>query len=374
MILKIEINIEKFINKCINSKINILDIEYHEKYALIRIDKRDYKRIKRLSYYTKIDTIKYTGLAGVKRIIKKYLFDFLMIFLFIGIIYIQSNVIVKVTIKHENKVLKEKIDTLIKEKGIKHYTIVKSNKELNEISDLILSSNRDILDFISITRNGMTYTVSLEERIIKSENKDDTYCHIKSNKDAIVKKITTYKGISLVEKNQSVKKGDILISGDLILNEEIKNNVCADGIVIGESWYKINVSYPLEIQEEYYTDKHKYNLSINNRLLLKNKYELYKIDNKFKFLNIKIIDIKEKNIKTIKYTKEEAIKLAIKKAEKELSKEKDSNFKIIDEKVLKVNEFNSKIELELFLSVEENIGIKELGDLSDTEQSVRHTN
>lgn len=374
MILKIEINIEKFINKCINSKINILDIEYHEKYALIRIDKRDYKRIKRLSYYTKIDTIKYTGLAGVKRIIKKYLFDFLMIFLFIGIIYIQSNVIVKVTIKHENKVLKEKIDTLIKEKGIKHYTIVKSNKELNEISDLILSSNRDILDFISITRNGMTYTVSLEERIIKSETKDATYCHIKSNKDAIVKKITTYKGISLIEKNQSVKKGDILISGDLILNEEIKNNVCADGIVIGESWYKINVSYPLEIQEEYYTDKHKYNLSINNRLLLKNKYELYKIDNKFKFLNIKIIDIKEKNIKTIKYTKEEAIKLAIKKAEKELSKEKDSNFKIIDEKVLKVNEFNSKIELELFLSVEENIGIKELGDLSDTEQSVRHTN
>lgn len=374
MILKIEINIEKFINKCINSKINILDIEYHEKYALIRIDKRDYKRIKRLSYYTKIDTIKYTGLAGVKRIIKKYLFDFLMIFLFIGIIYIQSNVIVKVTIKHENKVLKEKIDTLIKEKGIKHYTIVKSNKELNEISDLILSSNRDILDFISITRNGMTYTVSLEERIIKSETKDDTYCHIKSNKDAIVKKITTYKGISLIEKNQSVRKGDILISGDLILNEEIKNNVCADGIVIGESWYKINVSYPLEIQEEYYTDKHKYNLSINNRLLLKNKYELYKIDNKFKFLNIKIIDIKEKNIKTIKYTKEEAIKLAIKKAEKELSKEKDSNFKIIDEKVLKVNEFNSKIELELFLSVEENIGIKELGDLSDTEQSLRHTN
>lgn len=374
MILKIENNIDKFINRCINSKINILDVEYHDKYALIRIDKRDYKRIKRLSYYTKIDTIKYTGLTGVNRIIKKYLFDFLMIFLFIGIIYIQSNVIVKVTIKHENKVLKEKIDTLIKEKGIKHYTIVKSNKELNEISDLILSSNRDILDFISITRNGMTYTVSLEERIIKSETKDDTYCHIKSNKDAIVKKITTYKGISLVEKNQSVKKGDILISGDLILNEEIKNNVCADGIVIGESWYKINVSYPLEIQEEYYTDKHKYNLSINNRLLLKNKYELYKIDNKFKFLNIKIIDIKEKNIKTIKYTKEEAIKLAIKKAEKELSKEKDSNFKIIDEKVLKVNEFNSKIELELFLSVEENIGIKELGDLSDTEQSLRHTN
>lgn len=374
MILKIEINIEKFINKCINSKINILDIEYHEKYALIRIDKRDYKRIKRLSYYTKIDTIKYTGLTGVKRIIKKYLFDFLMIFLFIGIIYIQSNVIVKVTIKHENKILKEKIDTLIKEKGIKHYTIVKSNKELNEISDLILSSNRDILDFISITRNGMTYTVSLEERIIKSETKDDTYCHIKSNKDAIVKKITTYKGISLVEKNQSVKKGDILISGDLILNEEIKNNVCADGIVIGESWYKINVSYPLEIQEEYYTDKHKYNLSINNRLLLKNKYELYKIDNKFKFLNIKIIDIKEKNIKTIKYTKDEAIKLAIKKAEKELVKKKDSNFKIIDKKVLKVNEFNSKIELELFLSVEENIGIKEVGDSSDTEQSIRHTN
>ena len=66
--------------------------------------------------------------------------------------------------------------------------------------------------------------------------------------------------------------------------------------------------------------------------------------------------------------------MAIKKAENELSKKKDNNFKIIDEKVLKVNEFNSKIELELFLGVEENIGIKELGDLSDTEQSLRYTN
>ncbi len=374
MILRIDNNIEKFINKCINNNINILNIEYHDKYALIKINKKDYKRIKKLSYYTKIKIVKSTGIYYLLSVLRKYIFDFVMIILFIILIYMQSNVIVKVTIKHENKVLKNKVNQLIKEKGIKSFTIAKDNKELNDISDKILENNRDILDFISITRNGMTYVVSLEERIIKQETEEDTYCHIKSNKDAIINKITTYKGISLVEKNQSVKKGDILISGDLILNEEIKNNVCADGIVIGTTWYKVNVSYPLEEKEEFFTKKHQYNLSINNRLLLKNKYKLYKIDKKFKFLNIKIIDIKEKGINTIKYTKEEATKLAIQKAKDELARKKDDNFKIIDEKVLKVSEFNSKIELELFLSVEENIGIKELGDLSDTEQSLRHTN
>lgn len=374
MIIKIENNIEKFINKCINTKINIIDIEYHDKYALLKINRKDYKKVKKLSYYTKIEIIKYTGFEYVKRITKKYLFDLIMIILFITIIYMQSNLIVKITIKHENKTLKDKINTLIREKGIKPLTIAKSNKELNKISDDILKDNRDILDFISITRDGMTYVVSLEERIIKNESKEDNYCHIKSTKDAIINKITTYKGISIVEKNQSVKKGDILISGDLVLNEEVKSNVCADGVIIGTTWYKVNVSYPLERKEEYLTKKHKYNLSINNRLLFKNKFQLYKIDNKFKFLNIKIIDIKEKEVKTLKYTKDEAINLAIKKAKEELSKKKDNYFRIIDEKVLKVNEFNSKIELELFLSVEENIGIKELGDLSDTEQSLQHTN
>lgn len=374
MILKIENNIEKFIIKCISSNINILNIEYHDKYVLIKIDKKEYRKIKKLSYYTKIDIVKYTGIENIKRIIKKYLFDLFMIILFIILIYIQSNIIVKVTVKHENKNLKEIVNNLVRKNGIKPLTIAKNNRELNDISDKILNNNRDILDFISITRNGMTYTISLEERIIKNEIKEDSYCNIISNKDAVVNKITTYKGISLVEKNQSVKKGDILISGDLILNEEVKNRVCADGIVIGTTWYKINISYPLEEKEKILTKKHKYNVSINNRLLLKNKFKLYKIENKFKFLNIRIIDIREKEIKTIKYSKEDAIKLAIKKAENELSKKKDKNFKIIDEKVLKVNEFNSKIELELFLSVEENIGIKELGDLSDTEQSLRYTN
>ena len=57
----------------------------------------------------------------------------------------------------------------------------------------------------------------------------------------------------------------------------------------------------------------------------------------------------------------------------ELKKKISSNSEIIDKKVLKENEFDSKIELEVFVSVIEDIGKKEyftientVGDESDT--------
>jgi similar to stage IV sporulation protein len=373
MIIIVYNNISRFINKCINNNINILNIKYTKSYALITIKREDYSKIKRLNLYTKIDIYKNTGIYYIKDVIKKYYYDFLMIILFLIIIYIQSNIIISVEIRHEDKNLTSKVSDILKNNGIKKFIFAKSIQELNKISDDILKDNRDILDFISINRNGMKLIVSLEERIITKPNIENTYCNITSLYDATIKRITTYKGISVIEKNQYVHKGDLLISGDITLNDEIKERVCADGVIIGNTWYKITVSYPKEITEFVYTNKHKYNISINNRLLLKNKYEYYETEVLFKIFNIKILNIKEKSINKTNLTSNEAIDLAIKKAEDELIKEKDDKITIISEKVLNVNEFNSKIELELFLSVEENIGNIEVGGYDDTRESIRHS-
>lgn len=374
MIIRVEGNINRFLNKCINNNISILNINYYDTYAMITINKNDYKKIKRISYYLKIDKIKNTGLLHFKDVLVKYWYDFLMIILFIILIYFESNIIVSIDIKHENKTLKNNIKEMLYTYQLKPFTIAKDNRTLNEISDEILKNNRDILDFIAITRNGMHLSVSLEERIIKKEETEPPYCNVIANKDAIINTITVYQGISLIEKNQSVKKGDIIISGDLILNEEIKSQVCADGIIIGNTWYKINITYPKSITEVKETGKKKYNLSINNRLLLKNKYKNYKIKTKFKLFNIKFIEIIETKEETINYDDETVRKLAINKAKDELIKKKDGKIKIIEEKVLKDNDFNSKIELELFISVEENVGTKKVGELNDTSQSIQHPN
>lgn len=374
MIIRIEGNINRFLNKCINNNISILNIKYYDNYALVTINKNDYKKIKRISYYLKIDKVKNTGFLYIRDVLRKYWYDFLMIIVFIILIFLESNIIVSVDIKHENKELKSTIKQILNTYQIKPFTIVKSNQKLNEISDDILKNNRDILDFIAITRNGMNLSVSLEERIIREEPQVFPYCNIIANKDAVVNRITVYDGISLVEKNQSVKKGDIIISGDLILNEEIKSQVCADGVIIGNTWYKINITYPKSITEIKETGKKKYNLSINNRLLLKNKYKNYQIVTKFKLFNIKFVEIKETKEETINYDDQTVRRLAINKAKDELIKKKNGKIEIIEEKVLKDNDFNSKIELELFISVEEDIGTKKVGELNDPNESIQHSN
>lgn len=374
MIIRIEGNTSRFLDKCINNHINILNVKYFDNYILITINKNDYKKIKKISYYVKLTKVKNTGLTFIKDVLVKYWYDFLMIILFIILIYLQSNIIISVDIKHENQTLKDNVKSILYSYKIKPFTIAKSNKELNEISNDILRNNRDTLDFIAITKEGMHLKVSFEERIIKTIEDEASYCNIVSTKDAVVNKINVYKGISLIEKNQSVKAGDILISGDLILNEEIKEQVCANGEIIGTTWYKINVTYPKSQTIIKKTGKKSYNLSINNKLFLKNKYEKYQIETKFKIFNIKFVKIIETTEEKEEYSDEDVRKRAINKAKEELLKKKSHKIEIIEEKVLKESDFNSKIELELFISVKENIGIQKVGEINDPKQSIQHPN
>ena len=68
---------------------------------------------------------------------------------------------------------------------------------------------------------------------------------------------------------------------------------------------------------------------------------------------------------TKKYTHDEAINNAKESIKTEILKKTSSNSQILDQKVLKESEFDSKIELEVFVSVLENISKREYFEESD---------
>ena len=57
------------------------------------------------------------------------------------------------------------------------------------------------------------------------------------------------------------------------LNEEVKNNVCAEGEVYAEVWYTIKASMPLEYEEKKLTNKMRYNFILKTPLA---EYEILK--------------------------------------------------------------------------------------------------
>lgn len=365
ILIKVEKNIKLFIKKCLKMNINLYNIKYYKDYIMCKIDIENIKTITEKCYFSNIEILKYYGKYGLKRNIIKYSFDYILLIFTLIILFFISNTIIEVEVKHENKTLKENIKKVLEENDIKPYRFALSVKELNKISDKIVRDNNDTLEWLSIYRNGMKYVVSFEERIIKNEIKENKFCNIIANRNAVIKKVIAYNGEVIVERDKLVNKGDILITGSIKKDEEVKKNVCADGIVIAETWYKVSVSYPLNYVKDEKTKKRRINFKFNDNYFYKKHYKKYKEKRIFKigaFEVVREFEIKETHNK---WNKKEAIDNAKNKVKEELIKKIGDNIEIIDEKVLKENEFDSKIELEVFVSVLENIGISEYFEASD---------
>ena len=163
-----------------------------------------------------------------------------------------------------------------------------------------------------------------------------------------------------------VKAGDTIISGYITLNENIKKTVRAEGNVYGEVWYKVSVEYPLHYEEIIETKNKKKVLSIkflnySYDLFNFKKYKDKKVESKI-LLNSNLLPLAltldtQKEIIVINetYTKKQAIEKANQKIRESIESKLNEKEYIIEIKQLKVEENNSTIILDAFITVYENI-------------------
>ena len=188
---------------------------------------------------------------------------------------------------------------------------------------------------------------------------------IVAKSDAIIKNIEAYSGVIVGNINQYVKKGDVIISGDIILNDEVKKQVSAKGDVYGEVWYKISVSYPLNYYEEIETgnEGEYYNIRFINKDYNFSKFLNSKKEDKIIFRSILFPIIfskqKQKEIKIIDYSLnyEEGRIKAFEKARKMVMDNLEDKEYIIDEKCLKISQKDSKIIVDMFYTAYKNIAL-----------------
>lgn len=210
----------------------------------------------------------------------------------------------------------------------------------------------------------MTYIINVEEKIEKNKTDKPQYCNVIATKEGIITKVIAKEGEIIKEINDSVKKEDIIISGDIIYNEETKKQVCAEGDVYAKTWYTINITIPKYQKNKIKQNEFRYNIEIKNNnktsKIFKSRIkdsinERKKIGELF---NTKIYITKEyKTKEETKINTEDELK----KKANDLIKEKMKHIlkddgRIIEQKVLKKTDFNSTIYIELFIVAEEKIG------------------
>lgn len=347
-----------------------LDISYKDLIIngdniVFKISNEDYEKFK--LYYKDIKIVRKLGINGVKSFIKKH-YILLCSFIFTYIILILlSNVIFDVEIVSNNYELKRVINLYLEENNIKKHKFVKSHKEIESIKKKILENNKDTLEWIEIERVGTKYIVNLTERVINENKTTEEKKDLVAKKDALIKYLIIKSGTGVKEVNELVKKGDIIITGNIIKNEEVIDRVNANGKVYGETWYTVNTTVPYKHVDYEKTGKivnHVYLSIFGHKFTLYGKYDTKNeivsskvlIDKPYLFFKV-IKDRKEiYNYVTHTLTEEEAYKEAIKRSERVIKDKLASDEYIIDKKVLKNNKYSSKIEVEIFYKVYENIG------------------
>ena len=302
----------------------------------------------------------------LSQIIKNNLIIIIAIIFSILLIFGLSKVIFSVDIIYNDQEIIDNIKKELNKYGIKKYHLKKNYRYLEKVKKKILNDNSDFLEWLEIEESGTKYIVRIVERKKETSKKDNTYQSITAKKDSIILSIDAYAGEKVKNLNEYVKAGEEIITGKLLKPDNTIYYEKAQGKVLGEVWYKVDIEYPLYYYEEKTTGKNKTVIMIKflNKdipVIPNKKYRKFKPYNKIIFKSIMIpleilkVRMYEINTKESIYTPESATKSAIELVKHKMLEKNHDITEIKDIIILNSSIKSSKIKLTLFASVIENI-------------------
>lgn len=358
--IKVESSSCKFINYLVNNNISYSDLQKKDCYYIFITSYDNYLKIRR-RYNTLI--VRYYGRFFWLNFIKnnKYLLISFLVCIFL--MYLLCNTIFIVDINCED-VLFDKVNYVLEKYEISKYKRVKSHEEINLIKENILNEISEI-EWLEITRDGVKYIVDVNKKIENSNIDESGYSNIVASRDGVIKHIVVHNGEKIKEENEFVKKGEVIISGDLYKGETLVDRVNAKGEVFAETWYLVKIEVPLSMKEEYISKKvnHYYLDFYGKKFSLLGVYKkdglsseikcvLDKAYLPFKIYKESLVEYKYNNI-ILSY--EEAISYGVKLSEENVQNTLEQYEYIISKNVLKNSLKSSKMYIEVFFKVYEDI-------------------
>lgn len=358
-------NIERFIHKLAHRHVDLLEIKYlRNNNVRIKIYKEDYPKVLELKSIYEVNVVDASGFIKLRKTIKVNKFVVLAICIGFSILMFLTNVIFKIEVIHTSSEVRNFLINELKSFGINKYSLKKNFNEITRIKNEILEKYPDRIEWLEIETVGTKYVVRVELRELPDEIIPPVNRNVVAKKDALIKKIIAREGVIQKEINSYVKKGDVIISGNILLNEEIKGTVSAEGEVYGEVWYTLTVEYPFTYYEERLTGNKKtviafkfLNKSFEFFSSFKDKKITEQVIMKNNLLPIRLVKEKQEELIVVDQilTEEEAIDKAIIVAQEKMENELKEEEYVISNKVLKVNIKEDRVVLDVFFVVYENI-------------------
>jgi similar to stage IV sporulation protein len=365
-------NVIRFVKNLINLKIQLLNVKYIDRNeVVILVFESDYKKIKKIKTIYEIVIIDYHGKLKFKKMLNVNKYLILSIIIGFFCLYTLTNIIFEVEVAHSNSSLRIMLLKELDNFNIRRLSFKKDYNSLQAIEKIILKKYKDKIEWLEIEQVGVKCIVKVEERKIINNNINNEYQDIVAGKNGVIKYIESSNGDIVKNINDYVAKNEVVISGKIMNKDNVVNMTKAIGKVYAEVWYKSIVEYPLIYNEEYKTLNKKtayyFKIVTNNFALwdykpYKNKLKTTKKLIYNKLLPIEIIKENQQEIRVIKriYSKEEAIEKAKDLAYEKMKTKLTDNEKILSQKTLKIEQKSSRIIVEIFFKVYEDISVSRL--------------
>ena len=360
-------NLERFIRRLHHSGIELLELNYKNYHEVqILIYKKDYARVLELKTVYEISVLDASGMIRIRKVFFLNRFFIISILFGIAVLFLLSQMIFQVEIIHTNKELRTLLMKELNNYGIKELGFQKSFSEIEKIKEEILNKHKDTIEWLEIENVGVKYVIRVEARKIVDIKKDYQKQNVVASKSAIIRKVEAKNGVILRNVNDYVQAGDVVISGEISLNEQVLNTIKADGKVYGEVWYQTTTEYPFAYYESVLTGKKKnvyviqifdHEIELFNFSPFNDKKTEDKIIFGHSFLPLRFVKQKQMELHVVEEmnTLEEAISKAEEAAIEKISSQLSDNETIISHKNLKVDIKKSKIVVDTFFTVYEDI-------------------
>jgi similar to stage IV sporulation protein len=233
------VSLERFLNIAVSNKIRAWDVR-REKYTQLTacISLSGYKKLLKLDEgrHT-LHIVKRRGLPYVFSTAKRRWVLSTGLLLTMGAIFVLTSFVWQIQLTGIETIDSYQLMQEIKSYGVTEGTL-KSKVDLKALEETLLRNHSEIAwvnaEYKGVLLNVQIVEAKLPQQFIDNEGTAD----IIAQKDALIKRITVLEGKAAKKEGQTVKKGQMLIEGEVWDEGKPRMSFHARGSVIGSIWYQ----------------------------------------------------------------------------------------------------------------------------------------
>ncbi|HPU41831.1 MAG TPA: sporulation protein YqfD [Acetivibrio clariflavus] len=258
--------LEKFVNICTRRQIFLWDIKKRKNGSMsMKVSIKGFKMLRPIAKKTGC-RVRIIGKRGVPFVLYRYKRRKTFVagaVLFVLLFYFMTSFVWSIEVTGNEKLDTEFIMNKVYQLGVKP-GVLKYRINPHDIANSLRLDIKE-LSWVSVVIKGTKVKIEVAEGVEKPKLVDkNTPCDIVAAKDGVIKSIIVKSGLEAVKVGETVKKGQVLISGTVpVKNQEDNPRILhAIGDVIARTWYDAREPVETKIFEKNRTGRKKDYLSV----------------------------------------------------------------------------------------------------------------